>query len=690
MTLRKILLVLLIPFLSFYNTKGQIHQVDPQSIIADILEDIVASSEDDAIDLDALTDDLIFLSENPINLNSTSSEELGRLIFLTDFQITSLLDYIKQNGKMLTIYELQLVIGFDFVDISRLTPFVIVAEPTDKSKTFPYFKYGKHDLFVRARSLIETQEGYLPPPPDKPDATRYAGNKMGLYTRYSYRTRSGLQLGFVGEKDPGEEFFKGSNPYGFDHYSLHLQVSNLGILKTLVVGDFNAEFGQGLTLWSSASFGKSPDPMSVRKRAKGLNRFSSTNENEFLRGAGATVRLGIFDITAFGSYKKIDANVVDSLVDGEVIFTSRPTSGLHRTPNEIRSKKTIGEMVAGGNVSFGWKNLRGGTTVSLVNLEGMMEPSSQPYRYFEPPLNNRTNVGFDLQYGLGNHMLFGEVATTLGYGSGAVAGGLFRVHPLLKLSVFGRNYQKDYSTYYTNAIADGSRPANESGILTGFDLLPIRHWHLGGYVDFFQSSWLKFGINAPSRGRDYLLQATYSPRSRISFQIRYRFKQKEKNQAVDSAQVRWVLPYSNQALRFHLSYNPTRNIQLRSRIEFSWYDEEQKSTEKGLIVYQDVSYRPNRIPLVLTARYAIFETDSWNARIYAYENDVLYYFSIPAFYSRGTRAYFLAKYSIGKNLDLWFRVAQTFFTDTKYLGSGLDKIEGDTRSDVRLQLRFTF
>jgi hypothetical protein len=469
-----------------------------------------------------------------------------------------------------------------------------------------------------------------------------------------------------------------------------LQVSDIGRVKSLVVGDFNAEFGQGLTLWTSASFGKSPDPMGVRKRGRGLSRFSSTNENEFLRGAGATVKLGIFDVSAFGSYKKIDANITDSLIDGVALFTSRPTSGTHRTQSEISNKKTLGEFVTGGNVSLAWKNLRAGVTASLVNLEGVYDIPDQPYRYFEPPLDNRANVGIDFNYGLGNHMLFGEASTTIGHGSAIISGGLFRIHPLLTLSILGRHYERDFSTYYTGALAEGSSPANESGVLTGIRFLPYRNWQVAGYVDVFQSSWLRFGINAPSRGRDYLLETTYSPRSRISFIIRYRLKQKDKNQTFADSPTQWVVPYTQQALRLHMAYNPTKTIQLKSRIEFSWYEEENNDIEKGIMVYQDISYRPLKIPLILTTRFAIFETDSWNTRIYAYENDVLYYFSIPAYYSRGTRAYLLAQYSVGQRMDIWFRIAQTFFADQDELGTGLDLIDTSTRSDIRLQVRLKF
>jgi hypothetical protein len=669
------------------STSAQIVTTDPQSIIADILEDISSASEEE-VDLDGLAEDLIFLTENPINLNATSQTELSKLIFLSDFQIASLLDYVKTQGEMLSIYEIQMVYGFDFKDVQRLLPFVTIG-PSDK-KTAPRLRYGRNDMFIRTKSLIETQKGYTPAPENDPLATRYKGDKMSLYTRYTFRTQRNFQAGFVAEKDAGEEFFRGSNPYGFDHYSFHAQLSDIGNLKTLVVGDFNAEFGQGLTLWTSASFGKSPDVMGYRKRGRGLIRSSSTNENQFLRGAGATVKYRNFYISAFGSYKKIDANISDSLIDGEVMFSSMPNSGLHRTPSEIKNKKTLGEMVVGGNVNTSWKNVRLGTTASLVNLQGVFEGSSQLYRQYEPPLNNRLNIGTDISFAIGNHLLYGEAATTIGHGAGIIAGGLFRLHPLLNVSILGRTYAKDYSPYYTSALSEGTGSANEDGMLFAFTLKPIKHWEISGYADYFSSSWLRYNVSAPSRGHEYLIQASYSPRSTTNFNLRYRYKQKEKNVTIDTTQVRWLLPYSNQSLRFHCAFSPSRIIELKSRIEFSWYNIEGSVTERGMLMYQDVSYRPQSIPLVLTARFAIFDTDGYNARIYAYENDVLYSFSIPAYYSQGTRFYIIGKYSIGKKVDLWLRYAQTYFTNTTSIGSGLDLINGPTRSDIRAQIRLRF
>ncbi len=677
-----------ISFLIGSSLFAQQQKVDPQSIISNILED-VSSLSDDEIDLDALVEDLVFFIDNPINLNTATEEQLGKLVFLSDFQILSLLDYVKTNAQMLTIYELQMVYGFDFNDVQRLLPFVTVAPITEKFDPYSGFRYGRSDLFVRTKSLIETQKGYTPAPESDPSAIRYAGSKMNYYTRFSIKTRKHLQAGFVAEKDPGEELLVGS-PKMPDYFSFHAMLSDVGPIQTIVVGDFNAQFGQGLTMWTGTSFGKSSDVAGFRKRARGLNRYSSTDENLFLRGIGATVKLGAFNVTAFGSYKKIDASVSDTLDDGALVFSSRPTSGLHRTTTEIENRNTLGEFVAGGNLNTAWKNLRIGATASLVNLKGEFEGSTQLYRQYEPDLKNRLNVGADFNYGLGNHMLYGEVSKTIDHGAGLIAGGLFRIHPLLNLSLLGRSYQKNYSPYYTAALSDGSGAANEQGVVAALNFKPIKFWEVSGYADFFSSSWLKYGVSAPSRGQEYLVQASYSPKSSLTFNIRYRYKQKEKNQTVDTAQVAYVLPYNNQSFRLHCAFSPARSIELKSRIEFSWYNTEGSATERGVILYQDISYRPERLPLVLSARFAIFDTDSWDTRIYAYESDLLYSFSIPAYYSQGTRFYLLAKYSFSDRFDFWIRYSQTYFANVETIGTGLDEIDGPTRSDIKAQIRIKF
>ena len=85
-----------------------------------------------------------------------------------------------------------------------------------------------------------------------------------------------------------------------------------------------------------------------------------------------------------------------------------------------------------------------------------------------------------------------------------------------------------------------------------------------------------------------------------------------------------------------------------------------------------------------------FETDSYNSRMYAYEDDILYSFSIPVFYGKGYRYYFNIKYDINKKLSFWMRWSQTIYKDQNTIGTGLDQINGNTKSTLELQGIYTF
>ena len=94
--------------------------------------------------------------------------------------------------------------------------------------------------------------------------------------------------------------------------------------------------------------------------------------------------------------------------------------------------------------------------------------------------------------------------------------------------------------------------------------------------------------------------------------------------------------------------------------------------------------------MTIQARLAIFDTQDFNTRIYAYENDVLYNFSIPAYYGKGMRFYINAHWDINRKMSIWLRYANFFYSDRNVISSGLEEIQGNNKSDFRVQMRFAF
>ena len=96
------------------------------------------------------------------------------------------------------------------------------------------------------------------------------------------------------------------------------------------------------------------------------------------------------------------------------------------------------------------------------------------------------------------------------------------------------------------------------------------------------------------------------------------------------------------------------------------------------------------MPVTFSLRYALFDCPSYDSRIYAYENEILYSYSIPAYYGTGSRLYAMTRITAGKHLDFWVRYAQTWYTDRTSIGSGLEQIQGNLKSEVKLQMRVKF
>ena len=93
-------------------------------------------------------------------------------------------------------------------------------------------------------------------------------------------------------------------------------------------------------------------------------------------------------------------------------------------------------------------------------------------------------------------------------------------------------------------------------------------------------------------------------------------------------------------------------------------------------------------PFLGSIRLQYFETNGYNSRLYAYENDVLYNFSIPVFYDKGYRYYINLNYDLNKQFSFWIKWAQTIYEPKTFIGSGLDEIKGNTKSEIKLQMLY--
>jgi hypothetical protein len=693
MNYRNILLIITNLFISI-TFQAQRFSGDTHESLEDLTEEIF-SATDMEIDYTTLFEELHYYYENPLNLNTASYDQLKKLQVLNDFQIQSLLDYIKENGEIVSIYELEYVYGFSQKEIRFIIPFITV-QPVSKEKTVmlnDIGKYGQHEVILRTQRILEKQDGYLPVSDSilkvNPDAGRYLGDPNKIYARYKYHLHNRIFAGMTMEKDAGEELYKGSNRYNFDFCSAYLQLNNFGIFKNIHIGDYHLQFGQGLTLWSGLALGKSAYVTNIKKRGEGIKRYSSTDENIFFRGAACTVSIRDLEFTLFYSQKKRDANIVDTIQPGLYEFSSFQNTGYHRTPAENYDEKAISETAYGANLGLKKKYWSIGTTLIHNKFGGELHQSERAYNQFDFAGSEISNFGIDYQASINKINLFGE--TTIGNNAlGMIHGMMINLSSLISFSAFYRMYQKDFYTHYGNALSENLYNSNENGFYIGTETRPFKCWKISAYADLYKFPWLKYNVSAPSTGADYFIQMDYSPDNNFEAYLRIKSEKEFENNTSEDTLIAKPEEINKLRVRLHFAYSLSNNLQLRNRIELNKVGLKNGTPDKGYLLYQDIVYDFQRLPATIYFRYALFDTDTYYSRIYSYENDLLYSYSIPPLYYRGMRTYIMLKYSVSRGIDLWLKYSNTTYTDRDFISSGLSRINGNTRSEIKFQLRLKF
>lgn len=670
-------------------------QENAQEQLMQHVESLIEMSDGDGEEFAALAEGLEWLLSRPINLNNTHAEELRQLYMLNDIQISNLLLHIQEHGQLISIYELQTIDGFDMQTIEQVLPFVTLSDdhPRRHFRFDNMLRDGNHVFFLRYQRLFEEQRGYAPIDPVElevnPNA-RYLGSPYRLYSRYRFTWYQNISFGITAEKDPGEEFFRGSQPNGFDFYSVHLHLRDFGRLNALSVGDYQVQFGQGLTLWSGMAFGKSAEAISVKKNGPGLRQYTSVDENNFMRGVGVTTRWGPLRLTGFFSSKHRDANLVAPAdEDGNpMIISSLQQTGLHRTPRELEGKNAVLETIFGGHLAIQKNRLSLGLTAYHMQLAAQYRRNLSFYNQFDFSHHVFRAMGFDYQYLAHNINLFGEVSMG---NNGRVAflnGFMISLHRRVSLSFAWRHYDRAYQNPLTAAFGESTRAANESGVYVGTSVRLTPTIRIHAFADHFRFPWMKFRTYMPSMGSDYLVSLHYRPARNTELILRFRQKSKPLNTR-DPVMIRHLEEVVRTQYRLHLSYSVSQSISIRNRLEIIHhsYGEEK---QKGYMVYQDILYRNLSSPFAITIRYALFDTEGFDSRIYAYEHDVLYAFSFPFYSDKGFRTYLLIRYRVHRQVDIYMRLANTTYINRDSSGTGLETIEGNTRTEVKGQIRFRF
>ncbi len=653
------------------------------------LEETANELQAEEIDYNALFEPLEEYRYDPLNLNEASESDLAVFPFLTPIQIASFISYRQSLGPLVSLYELQAIPEWDLSTIRQILPFVRIGQPNlqfgqvlRQSKSA-----GRHLFIARWSRYLERSKGFDP----SPTGNAFLGDPNRLYLRYRFQVMRRLSVGLTAEKDAGEPFFRPYNKFGFDYYSAHLQYrQNTGWLRNLILGDFEISMGQGLLLWQSFSTGKSSLTTLVKRAAPFARPHAGVNEVVYQRGLALSIALSPkIEAGIFLSRTKRDANLLvftDTLQEEPLVLdvSSLQTSGLHRTPSELADRRSLTHAMIGGKVE--WKPGKWSFSLNGVyhSLDKALNPTPVLYNahYFRG--TSLLNLSLDYAYTWQNAHLFGETALSDNGSVASINGLLVAFGRGSELSFVHRYFPKDYHSIQSNAFGESRTPRNEQGFYIGMVLHRDARWSYSAYFDMWKNPWPRFGNDAPSTGHEWMFRIYHRPTSRLETYVQVKSEVKDAN-LQSELHLSPTLPRTTSQIRLHFSLKLNKALEWRTRLDLGRSSQGGESQD-GMALLQDLLYRPPFSPISLMGRYAVFGTGSYDVRFYHFENDVLYSFSIPAYYGNGSRFYLKLRYKIRRGPQIELRYARSFFPNQQSVGSGLDTVPGPARTEVKCQL----
>jgi hypothetical protein len=673
------------------------------------LEKIV-SIQDEDINYEDLYETLYQRLASPLDLNTCMAEDLRSLSVLSESQIQEFLLYRNNFGKILSVFELSAIPGWELSDIELIRPFVTIEENRSSDNLFrELLRPQRRFLLVRHHRTLQDRKGYRIPEftydsifnsdgnlqeVEKRENNRYLGSPDKIYARFLSTSQGNYSFGLTTEKDAGEQLAwnPGKDQFGMDYYSFHFQLMNRGLLKNLIIGDYRLQTGQGLVFGQGFALGKGAETVhSVRRATTGLMPYTSVLEARFFRGAAATIGLKNFELTGFYSKNGEDAafQFSDTAESGEPFIETIRNSGLHRTPSELDSKNSITSTTYGGVLRYFSPNRKFQVGSNFYRNEFNIPLRRRDAPRFALDLNqpDLNNVSVFADFKWRSLIFFGEYARNIDHGWGTIVGVNSRLGAHADFSIHYRNYRPDFFSFYSNGIAENTPSNNESGFYLGLKLEPVPNVTLDFYVDKFNFDWLRYQSDAPSNGFEWLSRITYRPSYDFSMFFQFRGQQKPENNISDTVRIHHLVQTYKNNFWLNLDWKASGNVHLRTRVQASSYDISGTHTY-GYTVLQDFNIGIEKINL--SFRFAYFNTEDYENRQYVYERNVLYAFSIPAYFNSGVRTYALFNYKISRHFQFWIRYSLTAYEDTNSISSGLNEIEGNRVQDITTQIKFVF
>lgn len=631
-----------------------------------------------------LLEQLSQLKRKKINVNTASFDQLLEIPFLSAYQVQAIIAYRTSHGSLEDLSELSPVLGEESVEV--ISNFLVAELPKEElsGDASRSSRLGGNGFEYVGRTVLEMPErqGF--------QNGAYLGTEPKLYNRMQAAFYDKYFFSALIEKDIGEQSIA-------DFSSISFQASGLSNIKRIVVGDYNLRFGQGLAIASGRFFFKGGETVLATKlTGSQLSAYSSTAEQNFFRGVAAQVDFGTIGLTGFYSRNYFDATLTDTG------YSSIRYDGLHRTASEIEKKDDVIETLYGLHLDFNYPVAENYWHVGSTFYSGYYDKKAVP----ELDLENRyrfsgtkfTVSSVDADMMIGRFNVFGEYAYSVEQKAASWIAGLnAALQKNVKAAILVRDYDKAFFSPHATAFAeDGEDARNEFGVYFGVEARLAKELQVRVYYDVFKSPFIDANTVMPASGDDIRLELSYSLTKKLAIEMLLQRKNSE--EALTQTDVlgqgyRTAVPILSERIRTELIYRLSEQVRLKTRSEVKHVRKTYLAGDENLmgwLVYEQLEFDSKDRRFSAEARISVFDTDSYDAAIYTYENDLPLLITVSALSGTGRRLLLNLRYQILSGIELAFRYANTFYDSAQTVGSGNDKKETNSPSLVSFGLRARF
>lgn len=609
------------------------------------------------------------------NINKVNSIDLLATGLLTKEQAEGILNYRREHGKLISLYELQVISSISTDTLKLLAqqlhiPFFDVHQPQQ------ILKESMHYSLLRWERKTERSKGYTT---NSKGIRSYPGEDYRLLYRFRSSFSNLYYVGISLEKDAGESWIWSppQKQFYFDYTSAYLIIHPQKTIEQIAVGDFLFRSGHGLIFGGNLIQSKNPEYwQSTWQIGHGFRPHSSSSEYGFYRGIGTKIQTQRIGLSTFFSKSPQDGTLQN---DGSISGIN--TSGLHRSTSEVSKRKNFFLTQTGTVLSY--QNINQSLKIDLEYL----------YSHYQYPLNPSSNyynqsyfrgqehhvIGIDLQYHYHGGTVFTELALSSKKGKSIYGGLLHNLSKQHTWMLFYWSSNAHFESFQGNIPTNNTRIGNESGIYQALLLQLSAKVKLSSGFSVSQSQQASFGKKGPTYGCEWINRLTYQLKKKTSLFIQFRTTQQEETN--DSNTIR---PQHRYYLVGDVLQKEDRHWELHSRVQLGFFQFSER--EESYCISQSIGYHFNRYRIKVQC--SVFESPSWDSRLYAYEPDVPMAFSIPALSGNGIRMCWVATVKPVSKVELSFKVAHITYTHAQKTGSGYDEVEGNKQTEIKIQARF--